>query len=92
MGGNITWSKLGQSILPIILTALIGIIGFLVVQIIQLRSENGNIKECVAMNYGKVSEQMGRQEVTVKNLSTKIDLLTAKIDSITVTRIRGDGE
>lgn len=76
-------NKVALVILPIILTALVAVIGFLVMQIIDLKSEIGDIKTTMATNHGNLSIQLGRQEVTVRNLS-------AKIDAITVIKVKED--
>jgi sensor domain CHASE-containing protein len=82
---NLTWGKFAQYVLPVILTALIAVIGFLVAQVISLRTEIGDLKVQLAQEVGKVQVQLGRQDVTVRNLSNKID-------AITQTRFRGDSE
>lgn len=69
---SFTWGKFAQYVLPVLLTALIAVIGFLVMQILSLSEQIGELKV-----------QLGRQEVTVRNLSSKID-------AITITRFRGE--
>jgi len=76
MGTNLTWGKVAQIIVPILLTALLGVLGFLVKQNMDFKSEMGNMKEAMATNHGELKGELGRQGVTVKNLSRKIDAIT----------------
>jgi len=72
-------------VLPILLTALLAVISFLVMQILGLKSEISDLRVCESQHYGKLSKDIGIQEIIVRNLSSKID-------RITVTVIRGDEE
>lgn len=78
--GGVDWT---QIIVTALGAALIAILSFFGYQLFEIRKEQGNIKECVAQNHGKVMEQFGRLEVTVK-------VHSAKLDAITATRLRGD--
>lgn len=76
-----TWTKIVNIAIPILLTALIGVIGFLVTQIMSLKDEVADLRVKEAEHYGSLSKDLAVRDVTLQNLSSKID-------SITVTRIR----
>jgi len=80
-GNGVTWGKIAQVAISVILTALIAVIGFLVTQVMSLKDEISELKVNEAQHYGQLSKDIALQELTVKNLS-------AKIDKITVTRLR----
>lgn len=84
---NITWSKIAQILIPIVLTILVAVIGFLVTQVMSIRSDMelrlGELRVQNAKDFGKVQEQLGRQDVVIKNVASKIDM-------ITITRFRGN--
>ncbi len=84
---NITWGKIAQILIPIVLTILVAVIGFLVTQVMSIRSDMelrlGELRVQNAKDFGKVQEQLGRQDVVIKNVASKIDM-------ITITRFRGN--
>lgn len=76
-----TWTKIVNIALPILLTALIAVIGFLVTQIMALKDEIADLRVREAEHFGSLSKDLAIRDVTLKNLSSKID-------GITITRIR----
>lgn len=81
---NSTWTKIVNIAIPILLTALIAVIGFLVTQIMSLKDEISDLRVKEAEHFGSLSKDLAVRDVTLKNLSSKID-------SITETRVR-EGE
>lgn len=82
---SITWSKVAQVALPIVLTALIAVLGFLVTQVISLKDEAADLRVETAKSYGDLSKDIALQDFTVRNLSNKID----KIDRIVEIKVLG---
>jgi hypothetical protein len=89
---GVPWSKIALGVLSFLLTALLAVFGFVLSELMDLKGDIGDLKGHMgdlqvqeAQRYGEIREQLGRQQVTVKTLSTKID-------SITVTRVREEIE
>lgn len=79
---SITWSKVGPIALPVILTALVTVIGFLVMQIMSLKDEIADLRVSEAEHFGQLSAELGRHKF-------RLEALSAKIGSVTEIRIRG---
>jgi len=80
MGEN----KIFQILLPILLTALLATIGFLVSQVISLKGEIADLRVCEMDHFGELSKDMALHGLTIQNLSSKID----RIETV---RVREEG-
>ena len=74
----VTWSKVASFIVPVILTALVTVLIFLMTQIMGLKEQIADLRVDSAAQYGQLSKDLAIQELRIKVIDDRIERLVQK--------------
>jgi len=77
---NGPWTKVTQVVLPVIFTAFLGVIGFLALQIFDLKGEFAESRLEDAKRYYELRNELSLRKITVDNLSNKVEKLELTLE------------